>query len=79
MGDLHTHVAEATETDDTHFFAWADIRSLQRGVGGDAGAEERRSASEIEIGRDAEDETLINHDAVGIAAVGDGGGAVLVG
>ena len=42
-----------------------------RRVGRDAGAEQRRGSGEIEVRRDAQDEVLIDDDAVGVAAVGD--------
>ena len=35
------------------------------------GAEQRRGAGEVEVGRDAQDEALVDDDAVGVAAVGD--------
>src|SRR5271157_440816 len=38
---------------------------------GDPSAQERRSPGEIEVGRDAQSETLVDDDAVGIASVGD--------
>ena len=79
VGELDAHVAEATEADDADFFACEIAPATHGGVGGDAGAEQGGDAREAQISGDAEDEVFIDHDAAGVAAVGDGGGAVFVG
>jgi hypothetical protein len=48
------------------------------GVGRDTGTEERCGSGEIEIRRDAQNEMLIDDDAIGIAPIGDAA-EVLVG
>jgi hypothetical protein len=44
----------------------------------DGGTEERRRSGEIELGGDAQNELLIDDDAIGVAAIGDAS-EVLVG
>ena len=44
----------------------------QRGVGGDAGAQERGDLAEVERVGDAEDVVLVDDDVGGVAALGDG-------
>ena len=41
-GELHAHVAEATETHDANLLARADFPVAQRRIGGDAGAQQGR-------------------------------------
>ena len=60
------------------FLPLVDAPVAQRRVGRDAGAEQRRGAGEVEVGRDAQDEVLVHDDAVGVAAVGDRRRLVLV-
>ena len=69
--ELHAHVAESAETDDADFLALGDAPVAHRRVGGDSGAEQRRGSGEVEVGRNAQDESLVDDDAVGVAAVGD--------
>ena len=69
---------EPAETDDADLLALGDAPVAQGRVRRDAGAEERRGAGEIEIRRDAQDEALVDDDAVRVAAVGDAA-EVLVG
>ena len=40
--DLHSNMAEAPHADDCQFGALADMPVLQRNVGGDSGAQQRR-------------------------------------
>ena len=60
------------------FLPLVDAPVAHRRVGRDPGAEERRGPGEVEVGRDAQDEVFVDDDAVGVAAVGDRGGLVLV-
>ncbi len=69
--ELHTHVAEAAEADHADILALRDPLPAHRRVGRDPGAEERRRSREVEVRWDAQDEALVDHDALGIAAVGD--------
>ena len=71
MGELHAHVAQSAETDHADLLALGDAPVAHRRVGRDPGAEQRRGSGEIEVGRDAQDEALVDDDAVGVAAVGD--------
>src|SRR5438132_14003132 len=43
---------------------------MHRGVGRDAGAEQRRNCGEIEVGGDVQDEVFIDDDVFGVATVG---------
>ena len=47
MGKLHGHVAQPTETDDADLLPLADLPMAQRGIGRDAGTEQRRGAGRI--------------------------------
>src|SRR5208283_2852806 len=71
MGNLDGHVAESAETDNTDFLALCDTPAAHGRVCGDPSTQERRSPGEIEVGRDAQNETLVDDDAVGITSVGD--------
>ena len=76
--ELYAHVPEPAEPDDADLLALCHAPVPHRRVGRDARAEQRRGPGEVEVRRDAEDEPLVHDDAVGVAAVGDRGGAVLV-
>ena len=78
VGELDAHVAQPAEADDADLLALADAPVAQRRIGRDAGAEQRRGSGEVEIGGNAQNESLVDDDAVGVAAVGDAAG-VLVG
>ena len=71
MRELHAHVAQSAETDDADLLALGDAPVAHGRVGGDSGAEQRRGSGEIEVRGDAQDEALVDDDAVGVAAVGD--------
>jgi hypothetical protein len=77
VSEFDAHVAESAESDDADFFALRDSPMMHGGVGGNAGAEERRGSGEVEIGGDFEDEVLGDDDAVGVAAVGDASGVLV--
>ena len=78
-GELHAHVAQPAETDHADLLALRDARAAHGRVGRDPGTQQRRGSGKVEVGRNAEDEVFIDDDAVGVAAVGDRGGSVLVG
>ena len=69
--ELHAHVAQPAEPDHADLLALGDAPVTHRRVGRDSGAEQRRGPGEIEVGGDAQNEALIDDDAVGVAAVGD--------
>ena len=71
VGKLHAHVAQSAETDDADLLALGDAPVAHGRVGRDPGAEQRRGSGEIEVGRNAQNETFVDDDAVGVAAVGD--------
>ncbi|MNH15731.1 hypothetical protein D3C79_753500 [compost metagenome] len=50
--------------------ARADAMVLERRVGGDTGAENRRRAGQVHPGRDAHHKVLADHDAAGVTAHG---------
>ena len=68
-GEFNPHVAEATETHDADFLAWADFPMAQRGIGRDAGAEQRGDSGEWKIRWNTEDEVLVHDDTFRIAAI----------
>ena len=70
-GDLYAHMAEPAEPDDADLLAGADLPVLERRVGGDPGAQQRRDRGKILfVMADLQHEALIDHDMVGIAAKG---------
>ena len=77
VGDLDGHVAQPAEADDGDLLAGAGAPAAQRGVGGDAGAQQRRGGGRVEAVGDGEDEVGVDDDVGGVAALG--GGAVAVG
>ena len=70
VGELDAHVTETAEPDDADFVARTDFPVAQRRVSGDAGAEQRRRACRVELGRDREHESLVYHDLPRVSAVG---------
>ena len=70
MRDLDAHVSQAAQTDDADLLARPDLPVLQRRVGRDAGAEQRRDGSEVLVRRDAQHEAFLDDDAIRIAAEG---------
>src|SRR5215831_20841732 len=68
---LHGHVAESSEPNHANFLPFADAPVAHRRVCGDSRAEERRSTSDVQVRRQSQNEMFINHDAIGIAAIGD--------
>ena len=67
-GDLDAHVAEAADADDGDRAAGARTPAAQRGVGRDAGAEQRRRDVEVHRVGDAQDEALADDDLLRVAA-----------
>lgn len=49
-GELHPHVSQSTETDDTDLLTLGDALTAHRGVGGDPGAEKWRDPGQKEKG-----------------------------
>ncbi len=71
MRKFHAHVAQSAKTHHANFLAFGDAPVAHGRVGGDAGAEQRRGSGKIEIRGNMQHKALIDHDAVGIAAIGD--------
>src|SRR5205809_6922913 len=70
VSKFYRHVTEPAETNHADFLAFADAPVAHRRVRRDSSAKERRGSGEFEIGRDAQNEALIDYDAFGVAAVG---------
>src|SRR5688572_15400748 len=71
MSKLHGHVAQPPKTDQANLLALSDAPMPHGRVGGDPCAEERRDSGEIEVGRDPQDETFIDDDALRVATISD--------
>src|SRR5436305_14202856 len=71
MCELHAHVTEATESDYANFLAFGDTPMVHGRVRCDAGAKQRSGPGEVEVRGNAQDKSLVDDDAVGVAAVGD--------
>src|SRR5271170_2917058 len=71
VGELDCHVAESAETDDADLLAFSHAPVAHGRVRRNAGAEERRGSSRVEVRRHAQYEALGDDDAVAVAAVGD--------
>ena len=69
VGKLDAHVPETTEAHDAGFLARADVPVAQGGPGCDPGAEEGGGGCRIKFPGDLQNEALIDHDPVGVAAV----------
>ena len=76
--ELHSHVAQPAEANDADPLALRNTPAAQGRIGRDTRAQERCDTGKIEVGRDTQDEVLVNDDAAGVAAVGDRRGLVLV-
>src|SRR5579872_2769372 len=70
MGKFHAHVAQPAETDDANFLAISDTRAMQRRVGCNSGAEKRRNSGRFQVRGNAQNESLIDDDALRVTAVG---------
>src|SRR5579862_7580708 len=70
MSELDAHVAQTPESDDSYFLSLADFPVMEGRVGGDSGAEQRRSTRWVEAIGNTQNIILVDDDAVGIAAVG---------
>ena len=70
MRKLHAHVPQAAQSHDAHFLALGHTPVMQRGVGRDSRAKQRRHAGQVQIGGNVQDEMIVDDDAVGVAAEG---------
>lgn len=71
-GDLDTHVAEPAEAHDCYFVAFFNVPAGDRGVGGDACAQQWCCDIEVEFLWDAAEETFVDHYLFGVATLRDG-------
>lgn len=71
--ELHSHVAQPSESYDTHAHAGlVHAVVLHGGVGRDAGTEKRRATGVVEGRRQDECKVCVQHDACSVAALGNG-------
>src|ERR1035441_6523871 len=71
MGNLSAHMTEPTETDHANLLALADAPVAHGRVSRDSSAKQGSGSGEVKVRGDAESEPLVDHDAVGVAAVGE--------
>src|SRR5262249_43133593 len=69
VSKFYSHVAKTAQTNHADFLAFADAPVAHRRVRCDSSAKKRRSSSEFEIGRDAQNEAFIDYDAFGVTTV----------
>jgi hypothetical protein len=70
--ELDAHVPEAAQPGDSYLGARPDAEFAKRRIRGDSGAEQRRSAADVQARGKAADELLPNDDMVAVTTVGDG-------
>src|SRR5579871_3736719 len=70
VGKLDAHVAQTAKANDADLAAFADFPVMQRRIGSDTGAQQRRSARWVKAVGNTKDVVLVDDDAIGIAAVG---------
>ncbi len=69
VGYLYAHVAQASESHDSHFLSLAHLPVPERRVRSDAGTQQRRHAGEVLFVWNVQDKVFIDHDAIGVAPV----------
>ena len=69
-GDFHGHVAQAAQAHHAYAVAGAYFPLFQRGIRGDAGAEQRGHAGQVQLLRYFQGVLFVHHNLAGIAAVG---------
>src|SRR6185295_4905499 len=69
--DLHAHMAQSTDTNDSDFLAWSNSPVTHRRIRCDTGAQQRCRARWIEIRRHSQYEMLIDNNTLGITTVRD--------
>ena len=74
IGEFHSHMTEAAQADNANFLSLPNLPMLKRRVGRDACAQQRCGRGQIELIGNAQDETLVHHDAFRVTAVGDAPG-----
>jgi hypothetical protein len=71
MGNLNAHMTKYTETDHANLFALVDAPVAHGRVSRDSSAKQRSGSGAVKVRGDAQDEPLVDHDAVRVAAAGD--------
>src|SRR5580658_9354408 len=71
VGKLHSHMSQSAETDNSNLLSFAYLPMTQWRISSDAGAEQGRSAGGVEFVGHAQHVRFVDHDAIGVAAVGD--------
>ncbi len=69
--ELYAHVAQSAESHHADFLPLSDAPMAHGRVRRDAGAEQRCGSSQVQVRGDLQHKALINHDRIGIAAIGD--------
>src|SRR5438132_10594305 len=70
VSKFYSHVAESTEADHSDFLAFANAPMPHGRICRDHGAEQRRGCLQLEIRGNPENKMFIDHDALGVTAVG---------
>src|SRR5687768_10789465 len=68
--ELHSHVPQPAKSYDANLLPLAHIPVTERRIGGDTRAKQWSGGREVQFLRYSEHESLVNHDAVRVAAVG---------
>src|SRR5262247_4910812 len=69
--NLYSHVTQPSETDHANLLAFGYTPVAHGRVGGDPGAEQRRSSGQVEAGGNFHNVVFIDHDVLGITTIGD--------
>src|SRR6185295_4907373 len=69
--NLYSHVTQSAETDYTNLLTCGHTPMAHGRVGCDPGTQQRRRSGQIEARGDSHNIVFIDHDALGVAAVGD--------
>src|SRR3954464_4081739 len=70
MRELYRHMTQPAETDYPNFLAFAHFPAAHRRVGCDSGTQQRRRPGQRKVRGNAQHESLVHDDAVGVAAIG---------
>src|SRR5258706_14571669 len=71
MCKLHAHVPQAAETDHAYFLALGNAPVAHGRVSCDSRTKQRSGPGKVKVRGNVENETLVYHDAVRVAAVSD--------
>src|SRR5215831_7843784 len=71
MTKFHCHMAQSTKTNYTNFLSFGYTVAAHGRIGSDASAQERRGVGKIQVLRKAQNEMFIDHNTIGVTAVGN--------